>query len=109
MVTSDDYLAVDLNLGIGDDWIDGDFNMDGAVTGDNYLAVDANLGKGSANPLAFAELKAEMVAQHAATFGEEYLVKLAAVEATGFDVVPEPGALTLVGFACSGLFVRRRS
>jgi uncharacterized protein (TIGR03382 family) len=41
-------------------------------------------------------------------FGEEYLVKLADVEARGFDVVPEPGALTLAGLTWAGLFVRRR-
>ena len=70
-VTGDDYVSVDANLGTGDSWLEGDFNMNGQTTGDDYVAIDANLGKGTANPLAFAELKEEMVALHAAMFGEE--------------------------------------
>ena len=77
--------------------------MSGSVTGDDYLAIDANLGKGTSNPLTFTEMKEEMVARHAAMFGEEYLVKLAAVEATGFTVVPEPSVLGLVGVAALGI------
>jgi hypothetical protein len=107
-VTGDDYLAVDSNLGTGNSWIQGDFNMSTTVTGDDYLAIDANLGKGTPNPLALAELKADMVAQHVAMFGEEYLVKLADVEANGFEVVPEPGALSLIGLGAIGLLGRRR-
>src|SRR5687768_16195689 len=96
-VTGDDYLNVDANLGTGDTWLEGDFNMNGVTTGDDYLAIDANLGKGTADPLAFAELKEEMVALHVAMFGEEYLVKLAAADAEGFgaSVVPEPAGLAI--------------
>jgi len=108
-VTGDDYLAVDAGLGVGNSWIEGDFNLDTVVTGDDYLAIDANLGKGSPTPLAFAELKSEMVAKHVAMFGEEYLVKLAEVEANGVTTaVPEPGALSLVGLGAIGLLGRRR-
>ena len=107
--TGDDYLNVDANLGSGDSWLEGDFNMSGVTTGDDYLAIDANLGKGTSNPLAFAELKEEMVAAHVAMFGEEYLVKLAQVEAEGFGaVVPEPEALSLIGLGAIGLLRRRR-
>ena len=53
-------------------------------------------------------MKEEMVARHAAMFGEEYLVKLAAVEATGFTVVPEPSVLGLVGVAALGIMRGRR-
>src|SRR5688572_8245570 len=83
-VTGDDYVSVDANLGTGDSWLEGDFNMSGQTTGDDYVAIDANLGKGTGNPLAYAELKKEMVALHAAMFGEEYLVQLAQAEAQGF-------------------------
>ena len=41
-------------------------------------------------------------------FGEEYLVKLAEVEANGFEVVPEPGALSLIGVAAMSMLSRRR-
>ena len=103
----DDYLAVDANLGIGNDWIDGDFNLDNAVTGDDYLTIDANLGKGTPTPLAWAELKQEMVALHASMFGDEYLVKLAQVEAEGFaSMVPEPSSALLL-LAVPLLAVRR--
>jgi hypothetical protein len=109
-VTGDDYLNVDANLGTGDSWLEGDFNMSGVTTGDDYLAIDANLGKGTADPLAFAELKEEMVALHVAMFGEEYLVKLAQAEAEGFgaSVVPEPAAMSLIGLGAIGLLGRRR-
>jgi autotransporter-associated beta strand protein len=107
-VTGDDYLAVDANLGIGTTWLKGDFNMDGAVTGDDYLAIDSNLGKGTPAPLAWAELKEEMVALHASMFGDEYLVKLAQVEASGFTVVPEPGAVAGVLLTCCLAGRRRR-
>lgn len=82
--------------------------MDGVTTGDDYVAIDANLGKGTSNPLAYAELKAEMVAQHVAMFGEEYFVKLAEVESNGFTVVPEPMSVTLLGIASVGTLRRRR-
>ena len=60
-------------------------------------------------PLAFAGLKAEMVALHAAQFGEEYLAKLADVEANGITTaVPEPGALSLAALGAVGLLARRR-
>jgi hypothetical protein len=109
-VTGDDYVSVDANLGTGDSWLEGDFNMNGVTTGDDYVAIDANLGKGTTTPLAFAELKEEMVAAHVAMFGEEYLVKLAQAEAEGFGagVVPEPAALTLMGLGAIGLLNRRR-
>ena len=108
MVTSDDYVSVDVGIGVGDSWIEGDFDMDGLVTSDDYVAIDVNLGSGTGDPLAFAELKAEMVALHAAMFGEEYLAKVAAAEKYGFAAVPEPaGAASSVLFAC-GLLARRR-
>jgi len=67
------------------------------VTGDDYLAIDANLGKGTSTPFAWGELKQEMVAPHAAMFGEEYLTKLADMEANGFTTaVPEPVSCNLV-------------
>jgi hypothetical protein len=42
-------------------------------------------------------------------FGEEYLVKLAEVEANGFTTaVPEPGAVSVLGMGIFGLLGRRR-
>src|SRR5687767_4030927 len=106
-VTGDDYLNVDANLGTGDSWLEGDFDMSGVTTGDDYLAIDANLGKGTSNPLAYAELKAEMVQLHRAMFGEEYLRKLAEAESNGFSPVPEPEGFALVALASIGAFRRR--
>jgi hypothetical protein len=80
--------------------------MDGAVSGDDYVAIDSNLGSGTPDPLAFAELKAEMVALHVEQFGEGYLEMLAAYEAGA--AVPEPGALSLIGLGALGLLGRRR-
>ena len=78
------------------------------VTGDDYLAIDANLGKGTPTPLAYAELKAEMVALHAVMFGDDYLTKLADVEANGFDVVPEPGTACLLAMGAAAMCRHRR-
>jgi autotransporter-associated beta strand protein len=105
-VTGDDYVSIDSNLGTGDSWLQGDFTLDGAVTGDDYVAIDANLGAGSADPLAFAELKAQMVALHAEQFGPAYLVMLAEAEANGFASVPEPSMGWT--FAAAALALRRR-
>jgi T5SS/PEP-CTERM-associated repeat protein len=108
-VTGDDYVAVDSNLGTGNSWLEGDFNMDGRTSGDDYVAIDSNLGKGTADPLAFAELKAEMVALHAERFGQDYLAALAQAEADGFgSLVPEPGSLGLLMLAIPALQRRRR-
>jgi len=51
-----------------------------------------------------------MVAAHVAMFGEEYLVKLAAVEAEGFgaSVVPEPAMFGVIGASAVALLARRR-
>jgi hypothetical protein len=109
-VTSDDYVAVDVGIGSGDSWVQGDFNFSGSVTSDDYVAIDVNLGKGSPTPLAFAELKAEMIALHTEMFGDEYIEKLAYAQANGFGatLVPEPGAMGLVGIAASVALRRRR-
>ena len=108
-VTGDDYVSVDANLGTGDAWLEGDFNMNGLTTGDDYVAIDANLGKGTSNPLAYAELKAEMVALHAMMFGQGYVEKLAEVEADGFGATrPRAGGLTSLGLGAAGLLGRRR-
>jgi hypothetical protein len=81
--------------------------MNGVTTGDDYVAVDANLGKGTSNPLAYAELKAEMVELHRAMFGEEYLQKLADAEANGFVAFPEPKAFAVIALASLGTLRRR--
>ena len=62
------------------------------MTSDDYVAIDVNLGKGSPTPLAFAELKAEMVALHTEMFGAAYVEKLRYAESHGFGatLVPEP-------------------
>jgi hypothetical protein len=108
-VTSDDYVIVDVGLGTGDSWVQGDFNFSNSVTSDDYVAIDVNLGKGSPNPLAFAELKAEMIARHTEIFGDEYVQKLAYAEAAGFGAtfVPEPAALGML-IATGMLLVRSR-
>jgi hypothetical protein len=82
--------------------------MNGVTTGDDYVAIDANLGKGTSDPLAYAELKEEMVALRAAMFGDEYLVKLARAESNGFGAVPEPTGLGVVGLGAVGVLARRR-
>jgi hypothetical protein len=50
VVTSDDYVAVDVGLGQNpgtSQWIQGDFDFNGFVTSDDYVAIDVNLGKGT--------------------------------------------------------------
>jgi hypothetical protein len=48
-----------------------------------------------------------MVALHVEMFGEEYLTLLAAAEAGGFQIVPEPSGGLLLGGVLSGLLLRR--
>jgi hypothetical protein len=49
VVTPDDYIAIDSNLGnrpsAGLAYFNGDMNFDGVVTPDDYLAIDSNLGR----------------------------------------------------------------
>ena len=82
--------------------------MNGIVTSDDYVAVDVNLGKGTTTPLELAELKSEMIALHTAMFGEEYVEKLAYAQANGFGatLVPEPSGLSVL--AVGALAMRRR-
>jgi len=58
-VTTDDYVAVDLGLGTGDSWVQGDFDLNGLVTTDDYVVVDLNLGKGATSPPAGDEAFAD--------------------------------------------------
>jgi hypothetical protein len=55
MVNSQDYTAVDANLGSapapGIGWLYGDADGDGLVTPQDYTAIDASLGLGIGNPL----------------------------------------------------------
>ena len=110
MVTSDDYVSVDVGIGVGDSWVEGDFDMSGDVTSDDYVAVDVNLGKGTSNPLALAELKTEMIALHTAMFGASYVEKLAYAESHGFGatLVPEPSCAAGVIFLSWQIARRRR-
>lgn len=108
-VTGDDYVAVDANLGTGTMWTQGDFSQDGRVSGDDYVAIDANLGRGTANPVSYAELRAEMIALHAEMFGESYLAQLAVAEAEGFGaLVPEPAGIAATSVGMMMLLARRR-
>jgi hypothetical protein len=59
-VTTDDYVAVDLNLGRGEtdgsaQWVQGDMDGSGSVTTDDYVVVDLNLGAGTTASSAEAE------------------------------------------------------
>jgi hypothetical protein len=109
-VTTDDYAAIDAALGTAGTarWIDGDFTFEGDVTGIDYAAIDANLGMGTADPLAYVELRTRMIAQHGERFGEGYRTALAAAEAGNFVVVPEPGGFAAVAGAALALLRRRR-
>ncbi|HEX8524714.1 MAG TPA: hypothetical protein VF669_20845, partial [Tepidisphaeraceae bacterium] len=86
MVTPDDYLAVDSNLGKtvsmagGMNWFAGDWNFDGQVTPDDYIAIDANLGLGASNPLS----------------------------ANGLAAVPEPVGMGLAMVSLAGGMLSRR-
>jgi hypothetical protein len=95
-VTGDDYLAVDANLGVSPgtrQWFHGDFNFDGTVTGDDYLAIDANLGKGTADPLAWAEARDEMIALHASQYGGKNYVRAVEQAARGnYKIGPKRAA-----------------
>ena len=92
---------MDLGLGTGDSWVQGDFDLNGVVTTDDYVVVDLNLGQGTSNPLAYAEEQAAMIALHTEMFGQSFVEKLAYALEHGWVAasVPEPGALSLVGLA----------
>jgi hypothetical protein len=83
MVTPDDYLTVDSNLGraSGMGWLVGDFDMNGTVTADDYLAIDSNLGRGQSVGMATA---GSLVA------------------------VPEPAAVGITALALGAGMARRR-
>jgi hypothetical protein len=110
MVTTDDYVAVDLNLGTGDAWVEGDFDLNGSVTTDDYVVIDLNLGKGTSTPAAWASQQSDMIGLHAAQFGEAYVTRLTHVREHGWTVtpVPEPGPFGLLVTAAAGLANRRR-
>ena len=94
-VSGDDYVSVDANLGTRRPWFHGDFNFSGTVTGDDYVAIDANLGKGTTDPSALAEMRAEMITIHAARYGKAAYVKLVEQAAKGrYKVGPKTPAAT---------------
>ena len=64
-------------------WFHGNFNFADIVSGDDYLAIDANLGKGTVNPLAFADGQDAMIEIHAAQFGGDSYVKAVEQAAKG--------------------------
>jgi uncharacterized delta-60 repeat protein len=61
-VTTDDYVAVDLNLGRSNpQWLHGDVDMNGEVTTDDYVVIDLNLGKGAAVPVTIVDVEAVFI------------------------------------------------
>jgi MYXO-CTERM domain-containing protein len=110
-VTADDYLAIDATLGTlrSAQWTDGDFTMDGDVSAIDYAAIDANLGRGTVDPLALAQLRAKMIGEHTAAFGDAYVAALTEAQAGRFPVVPEPGGGLLAALGVgAGVMLRRR-
>jgi fibronectin-binding autotransporter adhesin len=84
-VNSQDYTAVDANLGttgidLGAAWFSGDTNFDGNIDPNDYTGIDAALGLGAGNPLS----------------------------AQGLAAVPEPASIGLVFAAAAGMLSRRR-
>jgi hypothetical protein len=111
MVTTDDYVAVDLGLGTGNSWVQGDFDLNGIVTTDDYVVVDLNLGKGTTNPLAYAGEQIAMIALHTEMFGQSYVEKLAYASEFGWVAasVPEPSCAATFLLALQAGRRRRRA
>jgi hypothetical protein len=69
-VTSQDYTAIDANLGtngldLGVSWFYGDMDFDGNITTADYTGIDSALGFGQGNPLS---LSAQSVPEPSAIF-----------------------------------------
>jgi hypothetical protein len=84
-VTSQDYTAIDANLGThginrGIAWFYGDTNFDGNTTVEDYTGIDSALGFGQGNPLTVQ----------------------------GLPAVPEPASVGMIALGAAGLLMRRR-
>ncbi len=97
IVSGDDFTILASNLGKSvTAWDKGDFNYDGVVSGDDFTALVSNLGK-KANGADVVLPASDFAAIDA----------FAAANGLMADV-PEPGSVTLLGFAGLGILMRRR-
>lgn len=95
-VTLDDYAQLDAGFLLqpaNPGWSNGDFNYDGLINYQDYALIDAAYQQ-QGGPLAN-----QMLALHAAWFGQLYTAAL--------DAVPEPATLGLLGLSAALLLCRR--
>ena len=97
-IDSTDYSLIDNGFNFGlSGWLNGDFNYDGSVNSIDYALIDNAYG------LLGGPSAPEMVALHAASFGQPYLDALASLQE-----VPEPSTFALLAVGAVGLVLRRQ-
>ena len=97
-IDSTDYSLIDNGFNFGlSGWLNGDFNYDGTINSADYALIDNAFG------LLGGPSAPEMVALHAASFGQPYLDALASLQA-----VPEPSTFALLAVGAAGLLLRRQ-
>lgn len=99
-ITLDDYAQLDAGFLLqpaAPAWLNGDFNYDGLVDYRDYALIDNAFAQQSGS------LAADLIRQHAASFGLPYQELLTSLQLA----VPEPASLVLLAAGAASLLTRR--